>query len=97
MTLPNILNKTSIEWMESAICHGQMHLFFAKVAERPEARVRREAKAASLCSACPVSAECREYGRQNHEYGFWGGENEEQRNDAGFILTAGVGFRHRNR
>ena len=52
MTLPNIINNTSIEWMESAICHGQMHLFFAKVAERPEARVRREAKAASLCSAC---------------------------------------------
>jgi WhiB family redox-sensing transcriptional regulator len=95
---PSVLSNTvSTDWMKFAICHGTTDLFFAKVAERPEARVRREAKAASLCSACPVSTECREYGRQNLEYGFWGGENEEERNDAGFILTAGVGFRHRNR
>ena len=85
----------STGWFESAICRGQMHLFFPKVAERPERRVKREAEATKMCRQCPVSAECREYGRNNHEYGVWGGETEIQRHEAGFDLPAIIGVRKR--
>ncbi len=78
--------------MTFAICHGKTDLFFPKVAERPQARVRRERLAATLCRVCPVSNECREYGRENHEYGFWGGEGETERHLAGYSLPAVVGI-----
>jgi WhiB family redox-sensing transcriptional regulator len=91
----NGITDTSTEWFESAICRGKLHLFFPKVAERPERRVKREAEAVTLCRQCPVSAECREYGRNNHEYGVWGGETEIQRHDAGFDLPAIIGLRNR--
>jgi WhiB family redox-sensing transcriptional regulator len=81
--------------MTFAICHGKTHLFFPKLAERPQARVRREKLAATLCRVCPVSDECRKYGRENHEYGFWGGEGETERHLAGFALPAVIGVRHR--
>lgn len=90
-----INTKINTEWFELAICRGKLDLFFPKVAERPEARVRREAKAATICRQCPVSTECREYGRNNHEYGFWGGENEMERHDAGFDLPAVIGIQNR--
>ena len=38
---------------------------------------------------------CREFGRLNHEYGFWGGENEAKRVAAGYRLNAPVGVRRR--
>ena len=87
--------KTNTEWFELAICRGKLDLFFPKVAERPQTRVRREAKAAMICRQCPVSTECREYGRDNHEYGVWGGETEMERHDAGFDLPAAIGLRNR--
>jgi WhiB family redox-sensing transcriptional regulator len=88
------IGRTDTSWMKFAICHGKTDLFFPKVAERPQARVRRERLAATLCRACPVSAECREYGRETREYGFWGGENEIERHLAGFSLPAAIGLRH---
>jgi WhiB family redox-sensing transcriptional regulator len=33
--------------------------------------------------------------RDNREYGFWGGENEEERHLAGYELTAPIGVRVR--
>ena len=87
--------KTNTEWFELAICRGKLDLFFPEVAERPQTRVRREAKAAMICRQCPVSTECREYGRNNHEYGVWGGETEMERHDAGFDLPAVIGIRNR--
>ena len=86
-----------MNWYESAICHGKGHLFFPKVAERPQRRVKREAEARSLCRQCPVSTECKEYGRNNHEYGVWGGETEMERHEAGFELTALIGNRFKKR
>lgn len=85
----------SDDWRDFAVCRGQMTLFFAKKAERPEARARREAKAAKLCSACPVQPQCLEFSRENREYGFWAGESEEQRHLAGYHLTAPIGIRAR--
>jgi WhiB family redox-sensing transcriptional regulator len=48
-----------------------------------------------LCDACTVQSICKEYARNNHEYGFWGGENEEQRHMAGYTVAAPIGIRAR--
>jgi WhiB family redox-sensing transcriptional regulator len=85
------------DWTEHAACKGRTALFFAPKAERPQARERREAKARLLCDACPVQTTCRAVARTNHEYGFWGGESEEERHLAGFVLAAPIGVRaHRH-
>ncbi|MDJ0769637.1 MAG: WhiB family transcriptional regulator [Ilumatobacter sp.] len=81
------------DWKSRAVCHGKLHLFFAKKSERPEARARREAKAKRLCDVCPVMDECRQYARDNRLYGFWGGESEEARHRAGYTLNAPIGVR----
>ena len=39
---------------------------------------------------------CRSFGRDHHEYGFWGGESEDERHAAGFRLIAPIGVRARN-
>ena len=84
-----------VDWREFAACKGHVQLFFAKKAERPEARARREAKARKLCDACPVSEQCRSWARDNREYGYWGGENEEDRYLLGYRVTAAIGSRTR--
>lgn len=77
-------------WMSGAACSGKSDLFFAPFAERPEARVRREAKARVICQGCEAVAMCREYARTNRELGFWGGESESERSDAGFPPTTPI-------
>jgi WhiB family redox-sensing transcriptional regulator len=77
-------------WMEEAACAGESELFFAPFAERPEARVRREARARVICAGCPVAVPCQEYARTNRELGFWGGESEAERADAGFPPTTPI-------
>jgi WhiB family redox-sensing transcriptional regulator len=83
-------------WMNTAACKGLTHLFFPPPAERPQARDRREAAARSVCGECTVNSRCREFARSNHEYGFWGGESEDERHAAGFRLIAPIGVRARN-
>lgn len=87
---------TESGWMDDAVCKGQTTLFFPPRAERPQARVRREAKARRLCMSCPVMGECREFARNNHEYGYWAGESEEDRHLAGYTVSAPIGVRARN-
>jgi WhiB family redox-sensing transcriptional regulator len=82
---------TDFGWQATAMCAGQTDLFFAPPGERPEARARREAKARQLCQICPVLEPCRNWGRQNREYGFWGGESEEERAAAGYRVDMPVG------
>ncbi len=77
-------------WMDGAGCAGKSEFFFAPFAERPEARVRREAAARVICEGCAVLAQCRSYARTNRELGFWGGESESQRADAGFPPTTPI-------
>lgn len=84
-----------VDWREFAACKGRLELFFGKVAERPQARERREAKARKLCDACVVRQPCKDFARENREYGFWGGENEEERYLAGYPVTAAIGVRVR--
>ena len=58
---------------------------------RPEARVVREAAARSVCADCPVLLECRDWAREHREYGYWGGESEEERAAAGYRVDMPVG------
>ena len=78
-------------WMDAAACKGLTHLFFAASGERPEHRRPREAKAAAVCRSCEVADECKQFARENHEYGFWGGESEDERHNAGYRLNAPIG------
>jgi WhiB family redox-sensing transcriptional regulator len=87
---------TDDDWMSSAACKGLTHLFFPSPAERPQARERREAAARDVCASCKVNTTCQEYARDHHEYGFWGGESEDERHAAGFRLIAPIGVRARN-
>jgi WhiB family redox-sensing transcriptional regulator len=83
------------DWMKQAACKGLSHLFFAAPAERPQARERREAAARAVCGSCAVNTPCRQFARFHHEYGFWGGESEDERHAAGFRLIAPIGIRAR--
>lgn len=85
--------RTDDRWMNAAACRGMTHLFFPATAERPQARERREAEARDVCRSCRVADTCREFARDNHEYGLWGGESEEERHNAGFRLIAPIGIR----
>ncbi|MFT3854658.1 MAG: WhiB family transcriptional regulator [Ilumatobacteraceae bacterium] len=82
--------------MGEAACKGLTHLFFALPAERPQARDRREALASRVCASCVVQSICQSYARTNHEYGFWGGESEDERHAAGYRLIAPIGVRARS-
>ncbi len=72
------------EWMGQAACKGRTSLFFGLAGERPERRIRREARARKVCGTCPVQWPCRTNARVNRENGFWGGESEEERAAAGY-------------
>ena len=80
-----------LTWTSEAACQGQTRLFFASAGERPEARAVREAQARAVCANCPALMECRSWARENREYGFWGGESEEERAAAGFRVDMPVG------
>ena len=80
----------ALVWMREGRCRGESDLFFAPFAERPEARVRREARARDLCSLCPSREPCRQYARDNRELGFWGAESEAERATAGFAPTTPI-------
>lgn len=82
---------TQQDWMQQRSCSGLTELFFPPASERPQARLKREADARSLCALCPVLVECRTYARIHREHGFWGGENEEERIRAGFCPAHPIG------
>lgn len=82
-------------WCALAECRGLSAIFFPPAAERPQARERREAQARQVCNSCQVMTECREFARRHREYGFWGGESEEERHAAGYRLIAPIGIRAR--
>jgi WhiB family redox-sensing transcriptional regulator len=87
--------QTEDDWMSEGACKGLTHLFFPPAAERPQARERREATARQVCSSCTVQRSCLDFARTNHEYGYWGGESEDERHAAGFRLIAPIGIRAR--
>ncbi|MDX2379314.1 MAG: WhiB family transcriptional regulator [Acidimicrobiia bacterium] len=84
------------DWMDSGACKGLTHLFFPPPAERPQARERREGAARRICGECSVNTDCVDFARHHHEYGFWGGESEDERHAAGYRLIAPIGVRARS-
>ena len=78
-------------WMESAACRGRTALFFPPHGEQWNVRERREAAAREICRSCPVLDCCRQWAREYREYGFWGGESEEERAAAGYCVLLPVG------
>lgn len=90
-TIPNLIFTGVLEWTTEAACQGQTRHFFAPPGERPEARVVREAQAQEVCSTCHVLGECRDWAREHREYGYWGGESEEERAAAGYRVDMPVG------
>jgi WhiB family redox-sensing transcriptional regulator len=90
-TVSNLIFTGPLAWTSDAACEGQPKLFFAGAGERPEARAVREAQARSVCRSCPVLVECRDWAREHREYGFWGGESEEERAAAGYRVDMPVG------
>ena len=85
--------QTDDDWMNVAECRCLTEVFFPPIAERPQARERREAMARTVCMQCSVLDTCRSFARDNHEYGFCGGESEEERHAAGYRLIAPIGVR----
>ena len=83
-------DEVAMAWRRDGLCRGESDLFFAPFAERPEARVRREAQARALCSCCPSADPCRQHARDNRELGFWGAESEADRATAGFAPTTPI-------
>ena len=86
---------TPPEWMSNGFCRGKTNLFFAPHAERPQTRARREAQARLICEQCPALEPCRDYARLNREYGFWGGESEQDRACAGYAVPWPLGVPRR--
>ena len=91
-TISNLIFTGPLAWTADAACQGQTELFFAPAGERPEARVVRESQArADLHARARSCGQCRDWARENREYGFWGGESEEDRAAAGFRVDMPVG------
>lgn len=76
--------------MEHAACRGKSELFFPPAGERPAARENRENRARRVCMSCDVLAACQGFARGERELGFWGGESEIERAEAGFAPTTPV-------
>jgi WhiB family transcriptional regulator, redox-sensing transcriptional regulator len=80
-----------LPWVSGAACRGRGSLFFGTAGERPKARDEREAQARLVCLGCPVLQPCRRWAREQREYGFWGGETEEERVAAGYPVAMPIG------
>ena len=78
--------QVNLSWQDSAKCKGQSELFFGHYNERTGAKIEREKKARAICMSCPVLQKCRDHARAFAEYGFWGGESEEERYESGFAI-----------
>lgn len=84
-----ILGGAPLAWMRGAPCVGHGHLFFGPPREGEKGRRRREHFARQICQTCPAMQECRQYARDAHEQGYWGGEGDEARERA-LRLTQGA-------
>jgi len=64
------------KWQQSAACRGKTEMFFPdRTATHQDVR-----DAKRICAACPVRAECREYGLTSR-WGIWGGLDEKERRE----------------
>ncbi|MGW1174581.1 WhiB family transcriptional regulator [Kitasatospora sp. NPDC002543] len=66
-------------------CQDEPELFHAPEGrEHANAALARINAAKALCFTCPVIVACRTLGRQLREIGVWGGEDDDEREAAGF-------------
>jgi WhiB family redox-sensing transcriptional regulator len=86
-----VVRPAGTSWMAKAGCRGATDIFFDPPGERREPRELREAEARAICHTCLVMSPCRTWAREHREYGFWGGESEEERAAAGFRADMPVG------
>lgn len=78
------------DWYDAAACKDQTELFFPPATyEKHDTRVRRETRARKICDTCPALIACRRWAREHREIGVWGGETDEQRIRAGYMLAVG--------
>ena len=77
----------NLSWQDRAICKNKSDLFFGSYNERTTAKIKREQEAKKLCDVCPVLTQCRTHARTHSEYGFWGGESEEERYTSGYKIS----------
>lgn len=89
--LTNLVFTGPLAWTADADCGGETELFFAPPGERPESRATREGRARAICQGCVALVQCRAWARSQREYGFWGGESEEERAAAGYRVDMPVG------
>ena len=90
-TVSSLLFTGPLAWTVDAECAGQTDLFFAPAGERPETRLLRESRARAICLDCAVVDAVPRWAREHREYGFWGGESEEDRAAAGYRVDMPVG------
>lgn len=61
-------------WIKDAACRGMdTNLFFPERGDMTSLKLVKE-----VCSECPVSSQCREYGEMER-FGFWGGVGTRKR------------------
>ncbi|MFD0408600.1 WhiB family transcriptional regulator [Kitasatospora sp. NPDC127116] len=66
-------------------CKAAPELFHVPEGREPANHAMARISAAkSLCFVCPVISACRNLGRQLREIGVWGGEDDDEREAAGF-------------
>jgi WhiB family redox-sensing transcriptional regulator len=72
---------TRDDWQLDAACREtDGSWFFPPERERESARIKRIAKAKTVCRQCPVLADCRAYAvRVGEPFGVWGGLSEDER------------------
>ena len=95
--MQRLITSSEITWISQAKCKGQTDLFFGQIREKSWIRASRERKAITICNACPVMYQWRQYARENSELGVWGGETEDERYNAGFLKDANVSRRNKQR
>ena len=72
-------------WYADAPCRGKGRLFYPPPNEPASERALRERRAAVVCAGCDAKLACRDWAREQHEFGYWGGESEAVRTAAGFV------------
>ena len=78
------IDEEELEWQDLSMCQGMdTKLFYDDYESNPDIAVQVD----QACLSCPVLMECGLAGRENSEYGVWGG----------FFLTAGSVDEARNK
>ena len=90
-TVSNLVFTGPLTWTSEASCHGQSRVVVAPPGGPPPAPAGPAGPPPPRGPRGDVLHLCREWARDHREYGFWGGESEEERAAAGFRVDMPVG------